>query len=208
MQNILAAVFEIESEGYQALTTLSKSPVTDKATILQMALIKREAQTITICDSFNSGIHTNDDTLIGGLLGGLLGVLGGPIGVLLMGSYGALAGSVVDAGDALEDTSLMEAVAAKLQEGTVALIALVDEEDESILDGKLSSFKTEILRFDAAAIAEQVEEAQQMQREMSRQARMQLRESRKADFQKKVEEKRAKLSADFAEFKAKFKRKQ
>ena len=92
-------------------------------------------------------------------------------------------------------------------EATVALIALVDEEDESILDGKLSSFKAEILRFDAAAIAEQVEEAQQMQREMARQARMQLRESRKADFQKKVEEKRAKLSADFAEFKAKFKRK-
>lgn len=208
MQNILAALFEIESEGFQALTTLSKSPVTDKATILQMALVKREAQTITVCDSFNSGIRTNDDTLLGGLLGGLLGVLGGPIGVLLMGSYGALAGSVVDAGDSLEDTSLMEAVAGKLQEGTVALIALVDEEDEAVLDDKLSSFKAEILRFDAAAIAEQVEEAQQMQREMARQARMQLRESRKADFQKKVEEKRAKLSADFAEFKAKFKRKQ
>ena len=208
MQNILAAVFEIESEGYQALTTLSKSPVTDKATILQMALVKREAQTITVCDSFNSGIRTNDDTLLGGVLGGLLGVLGGPIGVLLMGSYGALVGSVVDAGDALEDTSLMEAVAAKLREGTVALIALVDEEDESVLDDKLSSFKAEILRFDAAAIAEQVEEAQQMQREMARQARMQLRESRKADIQKKVEEKRAKLSADFAESKAKFKRKQ
>lgn len=208
MQNILAVVFEIESEGFQALTTLSKSPVTDKAAILQMALVKREAQKITVCDSFNSGIRTNDDTLLGGLLGGLLGVLGGPIGVLLMGSYGSLAGSVVDAGDALEDTSLMEAVAGKLQEGTVALIALVDEEDEAVLDDKLSSFKADILRFDAAAIAEQVEEAQQMQREMARQARMQLRESRKADFQKKVEEKRAKLSADFAEFKAKFKRKQ
>ncbi len=206
MQNILAAIFEVESEGYQAITSLGKEPVSEKGTILQMALIKREGQGITVCDRFDSGVHTNDDTIMGGLVGSMLGILGGPIGMLLMGSYGALTGSVLDAADAVGSESLIEAVAAKLQDGTVTLVALVDESDESELDRKMSAYKAEILRFDAAVIAEQVEEAQKMQREMQRQAREQLRAEKKADFQKTIEEKRASLNADFEAFKAKFKK--
>ncbi len=206
MQNILAAIFEVESEGYQAITSLGKNPVSEKGTILQMALIKREGKGITICDSFDSGVHTSDDTIMGGLVGSMLGILGGPIGMLLMGSYGAMAGSIVDTADAVGSESLIEAVAAKLQDGTTALVALVDENDETELDNKLSVYKTEILRFDAAVIAGQVEEAQLMQREMQRQAREQLRVEKRADFQKTIEEKRAKLNADFEAFKAKFKK--
>lgn len=206
MQNILAAVFEVESEGYQAITTLGREPVAEKAAILQMALIKRDGQGISVCDSFDSGVRTSDDTLIGGLVGSMLGILGGPIGMLLMGSYGALAGSVVDAADAVSGGSLIEAVANKIQEGTVALVALVDEDDESVLDSRLSGYRAEILRFDAAVIAGQVEEAQKMQREMQRQAREQLRSEKKADFQKMVEEKKAKLNEEFIAFKEKFKK--
>ncbi len=205
MQNILAAIFEVESEGYQALSVLSKKPVTDNAAILQMALVKRDGQNISVLDGFDSGVVTMDDMVIGGLVGSLLGVLGGPIGVLLVGSYGALVGSVVDTEDAVHGASLIEAVANKLQEGAVALVALTDETDEADLDNALSAFQAEILRYDAAQIAAQVEEAEMLQREMERQARQQLRSEKKADFQKKVDEKREKLSAQFDEFKAKFK---
>lgn len=204
MQNILAAIFEVESEGYQALTTLSRKPVSDNAVILQMALVKREGQALSVLDSFDSGINTSDDMLLGGLVGGLLGILGGPIGVLLMGSYGALTGGVLDTEDAIYNASLMEAVANKLQDGTVALVALTDETEEADLDAALSAFKAEVWRFDAAQIAAQVEEAEMLQREMARQARQQLRAEKKADFQQKVEEKRLKLAAQVEEFKSKF----
>ena len=127
MYNIVAAIFEVESEGYQALTTLAKNPIINDTTVLQMALVKRENGYLKICDSFDSGIHSTNDTLIGGLVGSVVGMLGGPIGMLLMGSYGALAGSMVDAGDSLGSASLIEKVAEKLQDGEMAMIALADE---------------------------------------------------------------------------------
>ena len=94
MYNIIAAIFDVESEGYQAMSTLSKTPIIEETSILQMALVKRENGSLKVCDSYDSGIHTTDDMLLGGLLGGLFGVLGGPVGVLLLGSYGTLAGSL------------------------------------------------------------------------------------------------------------------
>ena len=206
MQNIITAIFKVESEGYQAITTLRQVPVTDNSAILQMSLVKKVGTGLSICDSFDSGAHTTDDTLHGGVIGGLLGILGGPIGVLLSGSTGALIGSAIDAKDARNSASLIETVADKLQDGDVALIALAEEATESDLDRKLSKFDVEILRYDAAVIAEEVEEAEKLQKEMERQARAQLRATKKEERKKAVEEKRAKISADFEAFKAKFKK--
>jgi hypothetical protein len=51
-----------------------------------------------------------------------------------------------------------------------------------------------------------VEEAQKMAEEMARQARKELRDEKKAARKEKRDEKKAKLSADWAGFKAKFKK--
>ncbi len=206
MQNIIAVNFEIESEGYQAITTLGKAPVTENSAILEMALVKKEEGVLKVCDTFSSGVHTSDDTARGGLIGSFIGILGGPIGVLLGGTAGALGGSVVDAGDAQNSASMIETVAGKMEEDEVSLIVLAEEADEADLDGKLGQFKAEILRFDAAVIAAEVAEAQQMQKELERQARMKLRETKKEEHRKTVEEYRAKIAADFENFKAKFKK--
>ena len=56
-----------------------------------------------------------DDTAVGGMIGALFGILGGPIGVLLGGSYGALIGSALDAGDAIDQASLLEQIAEKME---------------------------------------------------------------------------------------------
>jgi hypothetical protein len=71
MQNILAALFEKESEGFQAITELRQNPVADKYAILQMGLVKREGDKIRILDSFDSGKHEGEGAALGGLLGGL-----------------------------------------------------------------------------------------------------------------------------------------
>ena len=196
MQNILSVIFEVESEGYQALATLRQKAVTQEYAIMQMALVKRTGKELTVCDQFSSGANTMDDTLAGGVIGSLLGILGGPLGVLLMGSYGALAGSVLDAEDAIGSATLIETVADKIYENEIALIVFADEADESALDAEFGKYKAEILRFDAATVADEVEEAEETQREMQRQARMQLRREKKEDRKARIGEKRARIASE------------
>jgi len=206
MYNIIAAIFDVESEGYQAMTQLSRTPIIEETSILQMVLVKRENGTLKVCDSYDSGTHTTDDTLLGGLLGGLVGVLGGPVGMLLMGSYGALVGSLVDTGDALDTQTLMERVADKLQDGDVALIMLAEEINEEEVDNALKGFKVTIARFDAAVIANEVEMIEDSQKEKERLDRKELREAKKEERKDKLEAKKAEIGADFAAFKSRFKK--
>ena len=207
-QNIVVGIFEVESEAYQAMTQLKQYPGDEKSYVSAAALVKKENGTLRTLDGYDTGANTADDMAIGGLVGALFGVLGGPIGVLLGGSYGMLIGSAVDADDALSNVSMLEQISGKLENDEVAIIALAYEEDEAILDQKLSGFKTTIVRFDAADVAAEVEEAQRMADEMARQARQELRDEKKAARKEKRAEKKAKMSADWESFKDKFKKKE
>ncbi len=204
MQNIVAVLFKNESEGFQAITELRQMPSAENYAIMQMALIKRQGQAVSVCDSYDSDLVTGNSVMIGGLMGSLVGILGGPVGVLLMGSYGMLAGSLASSAEALDNAAMIEMVSNKLLDGEVALIALAEEADEEELDARLKKFDVEIARFDAAVVAEEVEEAQKMQKEMDRQARKQLREVKKEERKKNIEAKRAKIEADFAALKKKY----
>ena len=204
--NIVVSLFEVESEAYQAMTQLKQYPGDDRSFVSAAVLVKKENGVLRTLDAYDSGAHTTDDTAVGGLVGALFGVLGGPIGVLLGGSYGLLVGSLLDADDTMTGVSLLEQLAQKTEEGEVAIIGLVFEEDEAILDQKLSGFKTIIARFDAADVAAEVEEARMLEDEMARQARKELRDEKKAARKEKRAEKKEKLSAEWAGFKAKFKK--
>ena len=205
-QNIVVSLFEVESEAYQALTQIKQYPGDEKSYVSAAALVKKENGAFRTLDGFDSGAQTTDDMAIGGVVGALFGVLGGPIGVLLGGSYGMLIGSAFDADDAVMGTSMLEQIAKKMVDGEVAIIGLVYEEDETVFDQKLAAFKTTIARFDAADVAAEVEEAKQLEDEMARQARKELRDEKKAARKEKRAEKKAKMSADWEGFKAKFKK--
>lgn len=196
MLNVIAAVFKNESEGYQAITTLKSAPVSENAAILEMELIRHENNSYKVCDGYKSeGAYAND-TAAGGVIGGLVGIIGGPLGVLLGGSAGALTGSIKDTAEAAAGQSMIECVAGKIYDNTVSLVLLADEADESGIDGMLSKYDAEIIRFSASAVAAEIEEAEELERELSRQARMELRQTRKEEHKKKAEEKIAQLNAD------------
>lgn len=203
-QNVVISLFEVESEAYQAITELKQNPGNEQSYLAAAALVKKENGTVITLDGFDTGSNTMDDMAIGGLVGALFGVLGGPIGVLLGSSYGALIGSTFDAEDALMGVSMLEQIAKKGEDGDIAIVGLAYEEDESILDAKLGKFKTTVARFDAAAVAAEVEEARLMEEEMARQAVKKLREEKKAERAEKIAQKKAKLAADWEEFKAGF----
>ena len=205
MQNVIIGLFEVESEGFQAITELKQNPGDEKSFILQAALLKKDAGQVKVLDSFDTGVTTSDDMALGGLMGMCVGILGGPIGMLLGGSLGSLTGMTVDAADAVDNASMIEQIAGKLEDGAVALIGLTDEEDEGVLDEKLSKYKTVIARFDAAVVAQEVDAAREMQAEMERQALEKLRKQKTDEFKSKVEAHRDKMKAHFEELKAKFK---
>ena len=205
MQNVIIGLFEIESEGFQAITELKQNPGDEKSFISQAALLKKDAGQVKVLDSFDTGVTTSDDMALGGLMGMCVGILGGPIGMLLGGSLGSLTGMTVDAADAVDNASMIEQIAGKLEDGAVALIGLTDEEDEGVLDEKLSKYKTVIARFDAAVVAQEVDAAREMQAEMEHQALEKLRKQKTDEFKSKVEAHRDKMKAHFEELKAKFK---
>ena len=80
---------------------------------------------------------------------------------------------------------------------TVALVALAAEKDEAAIDAKLSAFDTVIARFDAEAVAEEVDRAYEKQAEMARQARMELRKEKKEKAHEELKENMEILSANF-----------
>ena len=196
-KNIIVTVFKVESEGFQAFTELKQSAAGETYFVNAAALVKKEKDTCTVLDGFDTGVSTKNDTVIGGAIGMLLGVLGGPVGMLLGASYGALVGMNVDAADTLYGASMLEQIADKLDDGIVAIVALAGEESQDTLDGLMSKFDTVIARFDAEAVAEEVDEAYEMQYELARQARMKLRKEKKEKIQEDLKENMETLSANF-----------
>ena len=187
-KNVIVAVFNVESEGYQALSELRQEAGTQTYLVSEAGLIKKENGVTRYLDGFDTGVRTDDDTAIGGLVGMTVGILGGPIGMLLGLGVGSLVGANIDAGDALLSTAMLEQIADKLDDGTVALVGLAAEENEAILDNKLGKYDVTIARFDADVVAKEVAKAAEMQKEMARQAKEELRKEEKEEFKQSIED--------------------
>jgi len=206
-ENVLIVYFNTESEGYQAFTEIRKeSFLTDKSTIFEQAsLIKKEKGDISAKDFFHHGKSLGEGVLVGSLIGSFVGLLGGPLGVLLGMGVGATIGSLSSFDDVQDNASLIYSVTSRLQENEIAILAVVQEEDESILDEYFSKFDTTIVRYDADVIEEEVEHALELEKELVRQARLQLKQERSLERKQKVEEKRSEIQARFKILKSKLK---
>ena len=168
MFNIVGAMFAAESEARQAMDALIRTPRINGTTIYQISLVKRKDGELKLCDNFTSDFLTDDDTLKGGVIGGLVGLLSGPVGVLLGETAGMLIGDAVDTKKIHDSQDLIERVAQRLEEGDMALIMSVEEADEGILDHMLVKYNTYVVRFDAEAIAKEVEAAEKRARERAK----------------------------------------
>ena len=203
MENIILATFEVESEAYMALSEMKKDPIGVNSVISQAVIIKRNGNNLESFESFDTGVETSDNTTEGGLIGGLIGILGGPIGMLLGGSIGILTGASIDADDALNNASIIGKVAEKIEDGTVAIIALAQETDTMVIDSKLSKYKVAIERYDAAHIHQEVEEADALHKKMQKEAQKAMRHEKTDEFKRKIEEKREKIKEKFEKIKSK-----
>lgn len=196
--NVVIAVFEVESEAYQAFNQLKREYAGKDYTVAEAALIKNKANTIDLIDGF--GMTPQDEGEATGIvIGSLIGVLGGPIGVILGAATGALAGSISDSDRAIDDVSLVAVVSDKIFEGEIAIAALVSEE-EPAFDAVFADYKTVIARYDAADIAEDVNRLQELGAELSNQVMEQVKAERKAEREKRRAEQEEKINAAIDEY--------
>ncbi|MEI3376274.1 MAG: hypothetical protein V8R08_00290 [Coriobacteriales bacterium] len=203
MESVTMVTFPVESQAYETFSHLKGDPVNASYTILQMVIVKNEDGVIVPKDGFDSGTDTTDDTWMGGLLGAAVGILGGPVGILLGGGVGLLAGSLVDDSNAEDDTSLIAYCSRSLLPGQTAVIALVQEDDTADFDTQFEGMDCAIMHWDAAEIADEVEQAEEVQAQLAKEAHDKLRAQRKADRHEAIEKKRAEIKQKFEDFKKK-----
>ena len=205
--NVLIIYFNVESEGYQAFSEISHNTFSkDNTTLIEQAsLIKRENGNIIGKEIYHNGQGKNEDIVIGTFIGGVLGVLGGPLGVLLgMGVGATLTSLALD--DNEENEGLIHSITSRLQDNDIAILAVVQEENEAILDEYFAKFDTTIVRYDAHVIEEEIEYAEELEKELARQARVQMRQERSEERKRRAEERRVNIKARFETLKEKLKR--
>ena len=178
MEHVLATLFEVPSEAYQAFVELKAFPQNDDTRIAQAALVKNENGVITPVDAFDPLRQVDDDTITGTLIGSVLGILGGPLGMLFGANVGAWVGSTGSTDEALAQATLLETVAAKLNDGDVAIIALAQEKSEAPLDQFFGRFKSLVVRWDASTIQQQMEDALEVQADLQALAAAELKARR------------------------------
>lgn len=132
-EHVLIVYFNVESEAFQALSEIRQNAVAHHGFVLfeQVSLIKREHGNVLIKDGFHNGEEIGGGMAIGGVIGSFIGILGGPLGVLLGMGAGATLGSLPALNDAEEKNSLIRSVTTRLQDGEMAILAVVQEENDA-----------------------------------------------------------------------------
>ena len=192
MYNVVTVIFEEQNEAYRAFSEVRHNMLNSSCIIAQLALIKKKEGRIVIADGADSGVNTADDTQTG--------ILGGPLGMLLGGAVGTFIGHIIDIKDAKKDLSMIEQVSSKLHDGEVALIALAQETDETILNALFSQYKANIIRYDAAVVAAEVDEAIKVQEALAKEAREKLHALEKEKLHEKIAKKGEEIREKFKSF--------
>ena len=203
MENIVVSIFRVESEAFQAFSELKQFGQTENTKIAQASIVKNEDGIIKVKDSFDLMDSFGSDYFEGGLIGSLIGILGGPLGVLFGFVAGGTIGAFIDLDKDLnkefDKSALITTVSEKLTNGEVAIIALVQEKDESVLNAIFEKYQTIIARWDVATVAAEVESALQIQEDLAHQAEARLIADKKEARKEARREKFDKLKADIKE---------
>lgn len=197
MENVVTAIFEVEAEAYKAFSEIRQRPFGEGYTVAEASLLKRTGDTIAVAEVFDAMGVTSDDTAAGLVVGSIVGILGGPLGVLLGAGTGALVGSTLDSADTLDSALMLEVMAAKLYDGDVAIVALV-QEDEPAFDAAFAGYETTIVRHFAVDVMDEVDLARKATADLSNQVKQQLRAERKAEKEADKAERKAEKAANRA----------
>ena len=185
-----------DKNAYQALTDLKQLDSQGQTKIAGAAVVERDVDGHLDVKS-ELGDNSYQGTATGGMIGLLVGIIGGPLGVLLGGSYGLLVGSLFDIDDVETTESDLADISKQVRPTRTALLAQVTEQSPEVIDTAMAKLGGEVMRRSVADVEEEVAAAQEAERKAKREARKELHKARveknKENAHAKVEELKSKL---------------
>lgn len=195
--SVIAVSFEDDGNAYKALTLIEELDSQRRVRVQEAVVVVRGEDGQVVAKDRVESSSTMPATAGGGLTGLLIGVIGGPIGMLLGGTYGLFVGSLFDLYDAGEAESALGAISSSVKLGHTALLAVVDEPSTEILDAAMSDRGGTVVRRPVADVEAEIAAAEDAERKAKQEARKELHRSRrersKAAVDAKIEELKAKL---------------
>ena len=175
-RNVLAISFDPDSNAYAALTKLKDLDGQGQLGLQAAAVIFREDDgDVVVKDQLGSEPFVG--TASGGMLGLLIGILGGPLGVLIGGTYGLFVGSLVDLSEVEASESVLSRISASAQPGHTALLAEVVEQSPEVVDTAMEALGGTILRRPVDEVEAEIAAAEKAQRKAQREADKELMKS-------------------------------
>jgi uncharacterized membrane protein len=194
--HVISVSFDPDSNAYAALTALNELDAQKQLIVEAATVVERgDDGAIVVRDQVGSFDYVG--TATGGLLGLLIGILGGPLGVLIGGTYGLMLGSLVDLDEVEETDSVLTQISASVRPGHTALLAQVTEQSPEVVDTAMARLGGTVLRRPVEDVEAEIAAAEKAQREAKREAASELRRGRrersKEQVQATIEQLKAKL---------------
>ena len=144
MSKYVVSVFPNEAKAYEGVGAFNALHGEHSLTLYGMAVIAKDAEgRAEVKEAEDEGPI---GTAIGMMSGALVGVLGGPAGVVIGATGGGLLGSISDLGNTGVGLDFVDMVAKRMQPGTAAVVAEVDEYWTTPLDTRMEALGGEVFR--------------------------------------------------------------
>jgi len=164
MDNIVFITFKQEQPLEAVLGRFRTHPVTDEYSVLQAVILRKLSGKIVSEREFRfTGDEEDTHHLTNDLIDSIVSVMSGPVGSLIGGYTGPLLDAELNANRIVEESGMLGAIAAKLNENEWALLALVREHNEISLSSRLNALgASAAVRKDAALVAYEVMNAREI----------------------------------------------
>jgi uncharacterized membrane protein len=178
LYNVISVSFDNDDSAFTAMTKLKELDDQDRLGLKEGAVVVRgDGGDIVVKD--HVGATHWEGAAGGGLMGLLIGILGGPLGVLIGGSYGLMMGSLVDIADIEQSESVLGDLSASVQAGHTAVVAEVVEQSPEVVDTAMAPLGGTVLRRSYYDVEAEIAAAEDAERKAKREAKKELMRARR-----------------------------
>jgi uncharacterized membrane protein len=197
VDSVVVVGFKENDKAYEAFSTLKSLSDQQQLTARSAAVVERDqAGKLQVKDSFDA--ETGAATGGGGLAGMVLGAIGGPYGMLLGLTGGALAGGSFEMRRGDEQDEVLTQLNAAINPGHTVLVAQVNEPTVAVLDKAMGDLGGVVIRRSEADVLTELEAAEDAANAAQAAARKAVREKKMAEIKEKREDRIAALKAKFS----------
>ncbi len=144
MTNLIVISFKSEAQAFEASHKLVELESSGNITVYEKAIVKKDSKGRAV--ALQSETPDGLLTLSGMALGTLVGAFAGPVGLLVGMAAGTSTGAVLESGHFNFSRALESKVMGLMQEGTVAIIAEIYEDDPAFIDVAFNSLGATVFR--------------------------------------------------------------